>query len=207
LISEGTTLVRLDGVRVRIGRKREVVFPDVALASGESVAIIGENGSGKSTFCRLIAGLQSASSGKVSRKSGFGSLTIGFLPQVGGLYQDLTVQENLDLTRRLARSSTLFDPRLFPDLWRLGLESLLETRVSRLSGGYKRLTAIASILTAEPDILVMDEPLAGLDEDKRDVVANLLAAIKGHELVVVTAHRSADAAFCSRTITLSGNSP
>ena len=96
--------------------------------------------------------------------SALSAATVGYVPQQGGLYEELTVQDNLDLRRNLY-GKVAIDPSGQGYVRALGLEPLLQQRFSRLSGGFRRLAALATALHVDPDWLVLDEPLAGVGQE------------------------------------------
>jgi ABC-type multidrug transport system ATPase subunit len=196
VVCYGTNLVLARGPR-RIG------FEDFSIAKGDRFAILGSNGSGKSTLCLAIAGLMRAQAGQLVRSREYRKLSIGYLPQGGGLYPHLTVGDNIAFFRRLFTSDHAFDPRLFPVLWTLGLETVLEVEARSLSGGFFRLAAIACILCLGADALVLDEPMSGLDDGHRDAVRSAIGSVATTlKFLVATGHRRKDVDFCNRTMVI-----
>ncbi|WP_106398259.1 metal ABC transporter ATP-binding protein [Actinocorallia populi] len=182
--------VRLDG--------REILHGiDLRICPGEVVALMGPNGSGKSTLVRALLGLVPLASG---RRSVFGSARfrdwarIGYVPQrlsVGGGVP-ATVREIVS-SGRIARQSRL-RPASRADraavgraMAALGVDHLAGQSVSRLSGGQQQRVLIARALAGEPDVLVMDEPLAGVDAENQRALADTLSLLvgQGHTIVLV----------------------
>lgn len=142
---------------------------EVAVDPGELVMIFGPNGSGKSTFLKAIAGVQPAWSGSIQiagdeltgipaeRRPSYG---LGYVPQTGNVFPNLTVDENLligGLAGADADSQREHVLELFPELGeRLG------QRASTLSGGQRQMLAMSRALMADPAVLLIDEPSAGL---------------------------------------------
>jgi len=155
-------LIRLAGVRKRYGRRSVLRIDDLAILPGERVAVIGANGCGKSTLLKLLARIVPPTRGRVHWAPGLSRATVGYVPQQGGLYDELTVQDNLDLRRNLYGRVAL-DPAAQSHVRALGLQPRLGQRFSQLSGGFRRLAALAAALHVDPDWLVLDEPLAGVD--------------------------------------------
>lgn len=154
------------------------------------VALIGPNGSGKTTALRAIAGAVSVSDARVEIGNRVLDCTereihvpmqdrgIGYVPQGYGLFPHLTVMENVEfgLTVGARRdSATSRTERVGAMLSRLGCESLAHRRVDRLSGGEQQRVALARALVMEPDMLLLDEPLAALDATRRRAVRLFLA--------------------------------
>jgi len=182
--------VRLDG--------REVLHGiDLQIHAGEVVALMGPNGSGKSTLVRALLGLVPLASG---RRAIFGSARfrdwarIGYVPQrlsVGGGVP-ATVREIVS-SGRIARQSRL-RPTSRADraavdraMAALGIDHLARRSVSQLSGGQQQRVLIARALAGEPDVLVMDEPLAGVDAENQRALADTLAMLveEGRTIVLV----------------------
>jgi len=151
-----------------------VALRDVSFraAPGELLAVMGPNGAGKTTLLSILAGIASADGGEVASPGG----EAGWVPQQAALYRRLTVAENL---RLFARLEQLEDPDAAVDrmLEQTGLDERRDDQVSELSGGNQQRINIAIGLLAEPTVLLLDEPSAGLDPGQRirvwEFVANL----------------------------------
>jgi ABC-2 type transport system ATP-binding protein len=137
---------------------------DVTISArrGELVAIIGPNGAGKTTLLSILAGIQAADSGSLSKSRG----EIGWVPQQAALYSKLTVAENLRLFARLERRD---DPEAAVDqmLEQTDLRERANDQVSTLSGGNRQRVNIAIGLLSEPEVLLLDEPSTALDPRQR----------------------------------------
>lgn len=169
------------------------------LAAGETMALVGESGSGKSTLLHLIAGLDTADSGRVAlngrdlagmNDTGRAAVRrdlVGLVFQQFNLVQSLTVAQNMALQARLAGRH---DPDRAADLaTRLGLEGLEARYPEQLSGGQQQRVAIARALAAAPPLLLADEPTGNLDEATGDRVMDLLLELvdeAGMALILVT---------------------
>ncbi len=138
---------------------------DLTISRGELFALIGPDGAGKTTFFRIVAGLLAASVGGVTRD---GSVSFGMVPQRFSLYEDLTVDENLDLRARLysvprdaarERSAEL--------LSRVGMSRFGARLAGALSGGMKQKLALVAALLTRPALLLLDEPTTGVDPVSR----------------------------------------
>ncbi len=151
-----TGLTKRYGDRVAL---RDVSF---AAAAGELVAIIGPNGAGKTTLLSILAGIQRADAGSVTRPP----REVGWVPQQPALYSKLTVAENLRLFARLERVP---DPAaaVARMLEQTALADRADDEVGRLSGGNRQRVNIAIGLLAEPPVLLLDEPSASLDPRQR----------------------------------------
>ena len=166
------------------------------LAAGEIVALLGPNGAGKTTTMRMLAGLIDPSSGDVlldgqqmSRKAGPRlRRRIGFLTEAPGLWDRLTVEQNLLVYARLhglPHPPLAVDEAL--DLFDIG--SRKRDRAAQLSKGLKQRVALARTLLHRPDIVLLDEPTAGLDpESARDVRELIRRLSEQHRAVLLSTH-------------------
>ena len=141
---------------VRQGR-RILDGVDLAVGPGEIVTLIGPNGAGKSTLARVLLGLERPDEGEVATRPG---LRIGYSPQLLALDPALP----LDVRRFLTLGTPATRERLVAVLARVGLaEALLRRQMRALSGGELHRALLARALLREPDLLVLDEPLSGVD--------------------------------------------
>ena len=144
---------------------------DLEIRTGEFVALLGPSGCGKSTALRLIAGLGAPSTGQVKvlrQHEGRARHAIGFVFQEPTLMPWTSVRENVRLPLKLAhvRKSDA-DARVAEALTRVGLADFADAFPRELSGGMKMRVSLARALVTDPDILLMDEPFAALDEITR----------------------------------------
>jgi heme ABC exporter ATP-binding subunit CcmA len=178
---------------VRAVYSRTIALDKVTLAIDPGVTgLFGPNGSGKSTLLRVIAGLHRPTLGNVSfdgtaRQTNDESLRrrIGYAGHEPGLYGRLTVHENLELFAELwgAQPSNV---QVVLEL--IGLADRARSRVDELSAGLKKRAAVARAMVHEPDILLLDEPFATLDDDAADRLTEAIKAWRapGRYAVVAT---------------------
>lgn len=193
-------VIELSRAAVGYDERPSVRDIDLRIDAGEVVALVGPNGSGKTTLVRGVLGLASVLEGEVSL---FGvpagrfreRYRIGYVPQrhtVGGAVPS-TVEEVVAsgrLARRRMFSRTgAADRRAVTDaIDAVGLGERRRSAVSTLSGGQQRRTLIARALAAQPEVLVMDEPTAGVDAASQDRLVGTLAGLveRGLTLLIVT---------------------
>lgn len=165
------------------------------VGSGERVWLSGSNGSGKSTLLRVIATVLSPTygSGEVCGLDLVGERErvrerLELLGHQSRFYRELTARENLRFVCRL----TGVDPaRIEPALSRVGLADVADVRVGSFSQGMQQRLALARCLAREPQVILLDEPYAGLDPDARAVVDDLLAeAARSRRTVLVASHEA-----------------
>ena len=191
------TALRVDGVVAGIDGTEILHDVSFDVGAGETVAVTGANGSGKSVLGRVIVGLVTPASGSVSldgvdvtrwpadRRARAG---MAYVPQVGGLVDTLTVDQHLRLAVRGGRRSAVGASVLerLPAVAALG-----GRRVGVLSGGERRLVVTAMALVAGPAVLVADEPSAGLADDALDLLVAALGAV-GPETATVLIEQDLD---------------
>jgi ABC-2 type transport system ATP-binding protein len=165
---------------------REVSF---AARPGELLAVVGPNGAGKTTLLGILAGIVESDSGVVSAPGG----EVGWVPQQAALYRRLTVAENLRLFARLEGADPEKDVERM--LLQTGLADRRDDQVSELSGGNQQRINIAIGLLAEPAVLLLDEPSAGLDPGQRIRLWEFVAGLaKAGTTVIYSTHQIEEAA-------------
>jgi heme exporter protein A len=206
--------IELAEVSRRFGHRTVLASVSLKVAAGESVALLGQNGAGKTTLLRIIATQLSPSSGRVmvfgedARGRG-GDLRrrIGFVSHGSFLYDELTVGENL---RHYARLFGVEPGAAGPlDLVTLlGLRHLVHTEVKELSHGFRKRADIVRALLHTPDILLLDEPFSGLDEETGTLLAAYLRERQGQGMTVLLSSHDREWArrACTRGILLARGS-
>ncbi|XVQ13202.1 ATP-binding cassette domain-containing protein [Spirillospora sp. CA-255316] len=173
-------LVRLESVSFRYHRRAPWVLRNVTLllAPGQVIEVTGRNGAGKSTFLRLVAGLRTPSRGSVTGRPS----RVGYAPERFPADQPFTVRSYLTHMAAMRRA-----PRTAIDAWaeRLAFSHLLETRLPELSKGSAQKVGMAQALLACPDLLILDEPFAGLDATTRDTLPDLISELASRGTTVV----------------------
>lgn len=181
------------------------------IKAGHVTGLVGPDASGKTTLLRLIAGLMTPSSGSIT-VCGYDTVKdsraipdiLGYMPQKFGLYEDLTVQENLELhasLRNLSKSERLpiFEKMLhFTDLKRF-----TDRLAGKLSGGMKQKLGLACALLSHPKVLLLDEPSVGVDPISRRELWKMVQNLLGEGMAVVWATAYLDEAeLCDEVILL-----
>jgi ABC-2 type transport system ATP-binding protein len=193
------TLVAVDAISLEIRR-------------GEVFGLLGPNGSGKTTTIRMLCGLLEPTSGHatvagydVSRDPEAVKRSIGYMSQKYGLYDDLTVFENLRFyatiygLRGAARSARLNE--LMDDM---GLRERMNQRAGTLSGGWKQRLALACATAHQPPVLFLDEPTAVVDQaSRRRIRERIHELARGGTTILVTTHYMDEASQCTRLAFLS----
>ena len=174
---------------------KKAVLTDVSINAekGEVIGLLGLNGSGKSTLLSAIAGLRKPSSGsiKVNGKA-------GFVTQENALIDELTAMDNLKMWTPLSKQDILKE-LTETELSILKVNEFIDLKVKRMSGGMKKRLAIASVLLAKPDILLMDEPLAALDIPAKNDIINFIDSFRAKGgTVFIASHSEEMFKHCSK---------
>ena len=157
---------------------------------GELLAVVGPNGAGKTTLLGILAGILEPDGGTVEVAEG----EVGWVPQQAALYRRLTVAENLRLFARLERRDDP-DAAVEAMLDQTGLGERRDDQVASLSGGNQQRINIAIGLLAEPAVLLLDEPSAGLDPGQRIRLWEFVAGLaKEGTTVIYSTHQIEEAA-------------
>ncbi|MFB6104342.1 MAG: ABC transporter ATP-binding protein [Halobacteriaceae archaeon] len=179
------TPVVFDTVTKRYGSVVALDAVDLRIPVGGIHALAGANGSGKTTMLRLIAGLTDPTSGSVTRPA----THIGYAFQDPNVYPALSVRENLAVFGDLHDTSPPWTDRLL-DVFRL--ERVADRPATTLSAGYRKKLDLALALVGEPSLLLLDEPLADVDDlTARNFVEFLTAYATDDRLVVLATHNLA----------------
>ncbi len=175
-----------------------VAIKDVSFAipEGQIVAFLGPNGAGKSTTMKILSGYLSASEG-AARIAGFdvrrdrleAAKRLGYLPENGPLYNDMTPLEllrffgrvrGLDLGTLSRRTETVVE--------QCGIHDVLEKPVGKLSRGYRQRVGLAQALLHDPDVLIMDEPTAGLDPNQSREFRENIKVLGRTKTILISTH-------------------
>ena len=178
--------------------------------SGGITAVVGPDGAGKTTLLRIVAGLLSQDSGTLlfdGKNSDSQNAHIGYMPQKFGLYEDLTVQENLDLYADLKGVSLKDREVRYQELLAMSALAPFRHRMAgKLSGGMKQKLGLICTLIAPPKLLLLDEPTVGVDPLSRrelwDIVTRLTVE-SGMSVMVSTSYLD-EAARCDELVLLFG---
>jgi ABC-2 type transport system ATP-binding protein len=184
------------GLSRQFGRRVAVEEIDLELAHGEVLGFLGPNGAGKSTVMRMLTGNLAPSAGTIEicgidliDRPAEAKARIGYLPEIPPLYRELTVNEYLRLAARLHRVDSSKVPSALDMVTeRCGLGDTGERLIGLLSKGYQQRVGIAQAIIHDPDVIIFDEPTAGLDPNQIREIRRLIRELGAERSVIVSTH-------------------
>ncbi|MGJ7908637.1 ABC transporter ATP-binding protein [Actinopolyspora sp. H202] len=203
--------VRVEGLRARYGRKLALNGIDLRMGTGIH-GLLGPNGAGKTTLMRTLATVVRPSEGSVEllghdtaeqegRKRA--RRRLGYLPQTFGYYPGFTVTEFVEYMAWLKEMPKDRVPEAVERaIERVGLTDRAGSKLKKLSGGMLRRTGIAQAIVNDPELLLLDEPTAGLDPEQRVEFRELLRDVGSTSTVIVSTHLVEDVAVACNEVTL-----
>ena len=197
--------IDVTGITKRFGDKTVVNAIDLQVRRGEIYGFLGPNGSGKTTFIRMLCGLLTPDAGTgtclgydVRTRQADIKRHVGYMTQKFSYYEDLSIRENLDF---IARIYAVPDrpAAVQHSLERLGLQNRSHQLAGQLSGGWKQRLALAACLIHSPKLLLLDEPTAGVDPKARREFWDEIHQLAADGLtVLITTHYMDEAERCHR---------
>lgn len=207
--------LKINGISFTYDETQENVLDDFSMEinKGDSVAIVGESGCGKSTVIKLMAGCLVSQKGEIlwnhhpmeeiKRETLYPK--VGFLMQESSLF-NLTIRENLQFGRADATEQDMLDACRRANILEFiqglpqGLETLIGEKGIRLSGGQKQRLQIARLFLQNPEIIVFDEATSALDYENESEILNLLLENMEEKTFIMITHRGTSVARCNRVI-------
>ncbi len=204
-MNAGDFVIDVQGVTKRFGGRAVVNNIAMQVRRGEIYGFLGPNGSGKTTFLRMLCGLLTPDAGSgrclgfdICKESGEIKKHVGYMTQRFSFYEDLSIEENLDFI------ACIYGVRdraaaVEQGLERLGLAPRRRQLAGELSGGWKQRLALTACLIHEPQLLLLDEPTAGVDpKARRDFWDEIHRLAAGGLTVLITTHYMDEAERCHR---------
>lgn len=176
--------------------------------SGEILGFLGPNGAGKTTTMRIITGYMPATEGKAT-VAGYdvfdhpleAKRRTGYLPETPPLYPDMTVREYLRFVAKIKGVTSNITDRVDAVMKKTWVADMANRHCGKLSKGYKQRVGLAQALIHEPEVLVLDEPTAGLDPKQIIETRQLIRELKGNHTIVLSTHILPEVAqTCSKVV-------
>jgi ABC-2 type transport system ATP-binding protein len=199
----GEPVIAVTGLTKSFGERKVVDDFDIKVPRGAIYGFLGPNGSGKTTTIRMLCGLLTPDAGEgtclgfdVRKQAGLIKEQVGYMTQKFSLYEDLSIRENLDFIARMYRLDRR-KQRVDQALNDLGLADRSKQLAGSLSGGWKQRLALAACLLHEPQLLLLDEPTAGVDpKARRDFWDEIRRLSARGVTVLVSTHYMDEAVQC-----------
>jgi branched-chain amino acid transport system ATP-binding protein len=204
-------LLQARNVTMRFGGVTAVQSVDFSLGEVELRCLIGPNGAGKSTFFKMLTGQLRPSEGSIhfrntditgSNPHQIARLGVGIKTQVPNVFNGLSVRENVFIgagrRKSLARAQRIVDETLT----RLQLDSIADRIVGQLAHGQRQWVEIATVLAQEPELILLDEPAAGMNHEEVLRTAELIREINKTQALVVVEHDMQFIRMIARTVTV-----
>ncbi len=211
-------ILKLDKLSFKYGRKIILDNLNLELGYGQILGLLGPNGVGKSTIFNLIIGLLSPNYGSViietkninnypiyQRTIAF---KIGFVPQNGGYFHDLTVYENLKAIAEIVIDNISYrEEKINSLISKFELDSIRDIKADFLSGGQKKKLVIALALLSDPKILLLDEPFAALDVMTIKILQEIIVDLQSvnNISIILCDHQARDLLACVDTAVIINN--
>lgn len=197
--------IDVHGMTKRFGARTAVDHIDLQVPAGEICGFLGPNGSGKTTFLRMLCGLLRPDAGSgtclghdVIRESDAIKREVGYMTQKFSFWEDMTIAENLDFVARMYAVPNRRQA-VRNSLGRLGLTARKDQLAGQLSGGWKQRLALAACLIHQPRLLLLDEPTAGVDPKARRDFWEEIHQLAGEGLTfLIATHYMDEAERCHR---------
>lgn len=191
-ILEEIKMIRVENLKKKFGRNDALKGVSLEMSTGSVVAVMGPNGSGKTTLLKCILGLVKADSGNIyvkdCRVNGDCSYKkhIGYMPQYSCFPENLKVKEVIEMIKDIRGKDTAYDTELSE---KLNIAEMYDKQIGQLSGGMKQRVSSAAAFLFNAEIIILDEPTAGLDPLSSEIVKNkILEEKQKGKLVIITSH-------------------
>src|SRR5213078_2720489 len=204
-MKNGEYVIEVHGMTKRFGQITAVDHVDLTVRAGEIYGFLGPNGSGKTTFLRMLCGLLRADDGSgevlghnVIAGSEAIKREVGYMTQRFSFWEDLSIEENLDFVARMYGVKNRREA-VRRSLDELGLAQRQTQLAGQLSGGWKQRLALTACLIHRPKLLLLDEPTAGVDpKARRDFWEEIHQLAAGGLTFLITTHYMDEAERCHR---------
>lgn len=197
--------ISITNLNKNYGKTKALDGLNIEVNKGEIYCLLGPNGAGKTTLIKSIAGITKPDSGVIdifgynipSQRKKLRAI-LGYMPQVPSLYEDLSVRDNIRFFSGTFAISNL-DKKINEALSLIGLNEKIDAKVSTLSGGYKQRCSLAAALIHEPELLLLDEPTAGVDPVLKENFWKYFRGLADRgTTIIISTHLMDEPLFCDR---------
>jgi len=204
-------LLQTRGLTMRFGGVVAVDGVDFALQEAELRCVIGPNGAGKSTFFKCLTGQLRPSAGDVLFRgapiAGIGShaiarLGVGIKTQVPNVFDGLSARDNIWTAATRVAPGRIADQRTDQAMERVGITGIADRIVGQLAHGQRQLVELAMVIAPEPDLILLDEPAAGMTDEEVDRLVGLIGELNRRHALVVVEHDMQFIRRIARTVTV-----
>ena len=215
---KNTRILELKNISLKFGKKNILDNLNLILNNGQILGLLGPNGVGKSTIFNLITGLLSPDYGSILINSTKVNtypiyqrtikFNIGFVPQYGGFFQDMTVNENLNAIAEITTNDkSIRSEKVNSLISKFELEPVRDIQAKLLSGGQRKKLVIAIALISNPKILLLDEPFAALDVMTIKILQEIIVSLQSFNnlSVILCDHQARDLLKCVDTAAIIHN--
>src|SRR5450830_1496407 len=193
---QGEPMIRAIGLTKDYGSRRAIENLTFEAKQGEILGFLGPNGAGKTTTMRILTGYMPASEGRAT-VAGYDVFThpleakrrTGYLPETPPLYPDMTVREYLDFVARIKGvPSAERKSRVDTVMKRTHVDDMAARHCGKLSKGYRQRVGLAQTIIHNPEVLILDEPTAGLDPKQIIETRELIRSLAGDHTIILSTH-------------------
>lgn len=206
---KGSEILEIENLSLKFGKLTVLDGLNLKLNAGQILGLLGPNGVGKSTIFNLIMGLIKPNSGLIKINSKIVNnvpiyeralkFKVGFVPQIGGYFHDLTVYENFKSVAEInIEDKNLRHEKINSLISKFELNNLLDLKANLISGGQKKKLVIALALISDPRILLLDEPFAALDVMTIKMLQNIIIDLQSKKgiSIILCDHQARDLLNC-----------
>jgi gliding motility-associated transport system ATP-binding protein len=204
-------VIEVSGITKEFGRFTAVRDLEFTVNKGEVLGFLGPNGAGKTTTMRILAGFIPPTSGTarvagydVTREPLLAKRRIGYLPETPPLYPEMSVMDYLDFVARIkidGASRSVRRERVMASIERCALGKVRSKLIGKVSKGYRQRVGLAQALVHDPEVLILDEPTAGLDPKQINDTRELIRSLGGDRTIVLSTHILPEVAMtCDRVV-------
>ncbi|EKM98411.1 MULTISPECIES: ATP-binding cassette domain-containing protein [Acidocella] len=210
-MSEIVPLLEARNVTMRFGGVTAVDDVSLVLGEVELRCLIGPNGAGKSTFFKTLTGQLNPTEGRIKLRgqdvtgllpNQIARLGVGIKTQIPNVFNGLTAYENVLVAAQRGRSAAMAKAMVEKTLARLRLEPVARRQVGQLAHGQRQWVEIATVLAQEPDLILLDEPAAGMTHEEVERTAELIKEINRTQALVVVEHDMQFIRMIAQTVTV-----